>query len=92
MKKLIVFGLAAIAAVAANAASFYWSLNNVQKVDGNSSVGTEGVGIEKRADSLRRLFGIVDNADDALILQTAVVAEEYAPAAFQRRSEFFVIL
>ena len=39
MKKLIVFGFAAVAAVAANAASFYWSATAIQKVDGNSSVG-----------------------------------------------------
>ena len=39
MKKLIVFGLAAVAAVAANAASFYWTANNIQKVGDASSVG-----------------------------------------------------
>ena len=39
MKKLIVFGLAIVAAVAANAASFQWSATNIPKVDGNSSVG-----------------------------------------------------
>ena len=39
MKKLIVFGFAVVAAVAANAAAFAWSANNIQKVDGNSSVG-----------------------------------------------------
>ena len=39
MKKLMVFGVAAVMAVAANAASFVWSANNIQKVDGNSSVG-----------------------------------------------------
>ena len=39
MKKLIVIGFAIVAAVAANAASFQWSANNIQKVDGNSSVG-----------------------------------------------------
>ena len=39
MKKLIVFGFAVVAAVAANAASFAWSATAIQKVDGNSSVG-----------------------------------------------------
>jgi len=39
MKKLIVFGFAVVAAVAANAASFVWSATNIPKVDGNSSVG-----------------------------------------------------
>ena len=39
MKKLIVFGFAVVAAVAANAASFYWAATGIQKVDGNSSVG-----------------------------------------------------
>ena len=39
MKKLIVFGFAVVAVAAANAAAFAWSANNIQKVDGNSSVG-----------------------------------------------------
>ena len=39
MKKLIVFGFAVVAAVAANAAAFQWQALNIQKVDGNSSVG-----------------------------------------------------
>lgn len=39
MKKLIVFGFAVVAAVAANAASFVWSATNISKVDGNSSAG-----------------------------------------------------
>ena len=39
MKKLIVFGFAVVAAVAANAASFSWQALAIQKVDGNSSVG-----------------------------------------------------
>ena len=40
MKKLSVFGFAAFAAVAANAAAFYWQATNIGKVDGNSSVGS----------------------------------------------------
>ena len=39
MKKLIVFGFAVVAAVAANSASFYWTGNNIAKVGDSSSVG-----------------------------------------------------
>ena len=75
MKKLIVFGLAAIAAVAANAASFYWSLNNVQKVDGNSSVGVKAYLIDASVVSRDAMIAALTANDTSKVAGTAILTE-----------------
>ena len=81
MKKLIVFGFAAIVAAATNAASFVWSLNNVQKVDGNSSVGMTAYLIDaskvSRADMITALTGgdFSKIAGEAILTSTATIAQ-----------------
>ena len=79
MKKLIVFGFAVVAAVAANAAAFVWSANNIQKVGDSSSVGLTAYLIDaskvSRADMIAALTaGDFSNmkADNYLLTTTTI--------------------
>ena len=75
MKKLIVFGLAAIAAVAANAASFVWSLNNVQKVGDASSVGAKAYLIDASVVSRDAMIAALTANDTSKIAGAAILSE-----------------
>ena len=75
MKKLIVFGFAAIAAVAANAASFYWTANNIPKVDGNSSVGAYAYLIDASVVSRDAMIAALTANDTSKIAGTAILTE-----------------
>ena len=81
MKKLIVFGFAAIAAVAANAASFAWSATAIQKVDGNSSVGSKAYLIDSSKVSRAAMIEALTAGDfskitsDNYLLATDTIAQ-----------------
>ena len=86
MKKLIVFGFAAVAAVAANAASFVWAVNNIPLVDGNSSVGMTAYLIDaskiSRSEMITALTGgdFSNMKNDNYLLTVATVAQSAAAA------------
>ena len=63
MKKLIVFGFAAVVAVAANAAAFQWSATAIQKVDGNSSVGLTAYLVDATKVSLATMTAALEGGD-----------------------------
>ena len=81
MKKLIVFGFAVVAAVAANAASFLWSANNIQKVDGNSSVGLTAYLVDASKVSRSTMIAALEAGDfqymkaDNYLLTTPTIAQ-----------------
>ncbi len=75
MKKLIVFGLAAIAAVAANAAAFQWSLNNVQKVGDASSVGAKAYLIDSSVVSRDAMIAALTANDTSKIAGAAILTD-----------------
>lgn len=68
MKKMIVFGIAAIAACAVNAASFQWSATSVNGVDGDGNVLT------KASDAATIVLAYLGNGtadwDSAVAVQT----------------------
>ena len=74
MKKLIVFGFAAIAAVAVNAASFAWSATAIQKVDGNSSVGSKAYLIDSSKVSRSAMIEALTGGDFSKITESAILA------------------
>jgi len=82
MKKLIVFGFAVVAAVAANAASFAWSANNIQKVDGNSSVGLTAYLVDATKVSRDTMIAALEAGDfqymksDNYLLTTTTIAQD----------------
>ena len=75
MKKLIVFGFAVVAAVAANAASFYWTANNIQKVDGNSSVGSTAYLIDASVVSRDSMITALTAGDFSKISGSAILTD-----------------
>ena len=75
MKKLIVFGFAAIAAVAANAASFYWTANAIQKNGDASSVGSNAYLIDASVVSRDAMIAALTANDTSKIAGTAILTE-----------------
>ena len=66
MKKLIVFGFAVVAAVAANAAAFQWSATAIQKVPGDpatSSVGLTAYLVDASKVSLATMTAALEAGD-----------------------------
>ena len=81
MKKLIIMGVVAIAAVVANAASFAWSANNIQKVDGNSSAGLSAYLVDASKVSRATMIAALASGDfqymkaDNYLLTTSTIAQ-----------------
>ena len=81
MKKLIVFGFAVVAAVAANAASFQWQVLNVPKVGDASSVGLTAYLIDSSKVSRATMIAALDGGDfskiagDAILVSTPTIAQ-----------------
>ena len=63
MKKLIVFGFAVVAAVAANAASFHWQALNIPKVGDASSAGLNAYLVDANKVSLATMTAALAAGD-----------------------------
>ena len=75
MKKLIVFGFAVVAAVAANAAAFQWAATAIQKVGDASSVGAKAYLIDASVVSRDAMIAALTANDTSKIAGTAILAE-----------------
>ena len=75
MKKIIVLGLAVVAAVAANAASFAWQVLAVQKNGDASSVGSNAYLIDSSKVSRADMITALTGGDFSKISGVAILAE-----------------